>query len=382
MSDKGRYDMKNITTCRNLMMIILAMPLMVVWPASAQTNASTTAVTAGPMIIPDYRLPPRVSLCGVDFPLDNLDVYQRLDLEFTIAVHAHAQVYLWLRRAGQYFPHIEKRLAEEGLPNDLKYLAVAESDLRPHAYSPARASGTWQFISETGTRYGLKNNQHFDERLNFEQSTEAAILYLKKLHRQFGDWLLAMAAYNCGEGRIANAIAEQGVQSYFRMDLPYETERYIYRIAAIKLILDNPKAYGFQLAGPPHLLPSVDRVAVNVGQEIHFTHVAKAIGTDYKVLKELNPEIKGKNLPRGSYHISVPKGVGAALSSYLSKIPAGTSSVGSRVSSSGSPQYYTVQKGDTLSRIAIKTGVPMDTIKKINNIRGSKVMLGQRLRLR
>jgi len=146
----------------------------------------------------DVALPPAVVLCGEPLPLNDRQVWESLDREFTIAVWNRAQVFLWLKRAGRYFPFIEAKLAAAGMPDDLKYLAVAESDLQSHVRSPAGAMGTWQFMDRTAQGHGLEKNQQLDERRNFERSTAAALSYLQALRRQFGSWTLAMAAYNCG----------------------------------------------------------------------------------------------------------------------------------------------------------------------------------------
>ncbi|MFH1091635.1 MAG: transglycosylase SLT domain-containing protein, partial [Pseudomonadota bacterium] len=334
-------------------------------------------------VIVDFPLPSKVVLCGEAFPLQVRDVYERLDMEFTIAVHSRSQVFLWMRRAGRYFPHIEKRLKAAGLPDDLKYLAVAESDLRSHVTSPAQARGTWQFIASTGQRHGLVKNKNFDERLNFELSTEAAISYLVQLKAMFGTWTLAMAAYNCGEGCVAQAIKEQEINDYFRLDLPYETERYVYRIAAIKMILENPQRYGYTF--PPERtykpMPQ-EMVSVNLSGEVHLTRVAKAIGTDYKVLKELNPQILGTHLPEGTYSLAVPAGLGAKTTAFLNELKKPAAGVaGGPPAPKTEAKYYVVKPGDTLTQISMRTGVPVEALCRLNNIQGSNIWSGQRLKL-
>lgn len=327
-------------------------------------------------VIPDFTTPKKVTLCGETFPVHIQDVYERLDMEFTIAVHSRAQVYLWLRRAGRYFPHIEKRLKQSRMPDDLKYLAVAESDLRPYAVSPARAVGTWQFIPWTGKRFGLAKDKQFDERRSFERSTEAAIRFLKRLKAMFGKWTLAMAAYNCGEGCVAKAVKEQQVSDYFRLNLPRETERYVYRIAAIKMILENPWKYGYRFQAKHAYKPlRRDKIQVDLKDEVHLTDAAKAIGTEFKVLKELNPQIIGPVLPKGRYSIWTPAGKGRRLASYLKQAAARPDR------KAKSPRYYVVRRGDTLNRIAYRTGVPVDRIRALNRLRGSHIWPGQRLRL-
>ena len=375
---------------------VLAVSFLFLWPGplKAQNNPKTPAQPPAaaspqtvnaypnrPWVTPIFALPRQVTLCGENFPLDQPDVFERLDMEFTIAVYGQSQVVLWLKRAGRYFPYIEKRLAQEGLPDDLKYLAVAESDLRPHVYSSAKALGTWQFIAETGRRYGLRKDKYFDDRLNFEKSTEAAVLYLKKLKSDFGSWLLAMAAYNCGEGCVSREIEEQGVSNYFRLDLPRETERYVYRIAAIKIILENYKHFGYSMPQEyAYKVRPVDRVPVNIAQRVHFAQAARAVGTDYKGLKELNPEIFGRYLPPGSYDIAIPAGQGRKMLQFLNQIPAKPAAT-NKTSQNTRNKYYRVKKGDTLTQISNKTGVSIDELRRMNNLRGSNIAVGQNLKI-
>ncbi len=194
-----------------------------------------------------FPCPKKLTLCGERMPLENPLVLEMLDREFTVVVWDHARVFMLLKRAARYFPFIEKALRDAGMPDDLKYLAVAESALIPYARSTSGALGHWQFIPETGQRKGLRKDHSVDERMALERSTEAAILYLTQLNQMFGSWTLAMAAYNCGENRIDKEIREQKVADYYRLNLPTETERYIFRIAAIKIILENPRRYGYVL---------------------------------------------------------------------------------------------------------------------------------------
>ena len=361
------------------MILVLGLAVGMTAPAAAQTPPAASPPAGH--FVPDFPMPDKVDLCGVTLPLADRDVYERLDYELVLAAHGEAQVLLWLRRLPRYAPHIRKRLADEGLPADLLYQAIAESDLLPRATSPARAAGIWQFIPGTGKLFGLSINRHMDERRHFERSTEAAITYMKKLHGEFGDWLLAMAAYNCGEGCVREAIREQGVRNYFRLDLPYETERYVYRIAAIKVVLENPRNYGFQFSPDRAYQPiPVDRVAVGLRQDVHISQAARAAGTDYKAIKELNPELTGDYLPAGSYQIFVPKGLGHKMAVFLKSSsrqpPPSPSTTGG-----GRQDTYTVKRGDTLSGIAEKTGVSAATIQKLNGIKGSTIHPGQKLRL-
>jgi hypothetical protein len=301
-----------------------------------------------------------------------------LDREFTIAVWDRAQVFMWLKRAGRYFPYIEEELAEAGMPGDIKYVAVAESALITDIKSRKRAVGLWQFMSRTARRYGLRKNRLIDERLDYERSTEAAIKYLKRLHSEFGNWTLALAAYNCGDAFLKSEIKKQKVKDFYRLDLPLETERYIFRIAAIKTIMENPKQYGFHLPAE-HTYPPrwYDTVQVEISQRLKFTDLALALDTDFKALKELNPQFLRDYVPRGSYNIKVPPGFGPKVVVALQEL--GKGGAGQRKDIS--EKHYVVREGDTLGRIAGRTGVSLATLKRINAIEGSTIWAGQKLRL-
>lgn len=326
-----------------------------------------------------FPLPKSLSLCGEPMPLENPSVREMLDREFTINVWDQAQVFLWLKRGARYFPYIEKKLAELGMPSDLKYLCVAESSLLTYARSDKGATGLWQFMAQTGMRHGLRKDQTVDERFSFERATDAAFAYLGHLKGLFGSWTLALAGYNCGEGRLLREMKEQRVSDYYRLDLPAETERFIFRIAAIKIILEDPKRYGYQLPQEDLYTPiQCDRVPVSVGAPVHITDLAQALGHDFKTIKELNPEIMGHHLPTGSYVLRVPPGAGPKLSGVLAtRAPVSIPAPQRRPAGS----HYLVQPGDTLRAIAAKTGVSMETIKELNNISGSTIKIGQKLRL-
>jgi hypothetical protein len=328
----------------------------------------------------EVPLPDVLFLCGEPVPLDQRHVVEMLDRELTISAWDQAQVFMWLKRAGRYFPHIEKRLAEEGMPEDLKYLAVAESALITHIRSPRGAMGPWQFMPRTARHNGLRKDRGIDERRDFESSTTAALGYLKTLHRMFGKWTLAMAAYNCGDTRLKKEMKRQRADSFYRLNLPLETERYIFRIAAIKLILEDPARYGYKIASNRVYQPlPCDRVEVNLPSPVPIVDVAEALGTDYKTIKELNPHIIGYNMPSGRYAVRVPQGQGGRLSRVLETVgrtyavSAGGVITGDR---------YVVQRGDTLIGISKRSGVPVQTIRELNGIHGSLIRVGEKLQLR
>jgi membrane-bound lytic murein transglycosylase D len=268
-----------------------------------------------PLVRADYyTFPAPLELCGEPVPLSDPMIYERLDREFMINVYDRGQVYLWLKRSTRYFPYIESRLKEKGLPDDLKYLLVAESSLRSQANSHKGAAGFWQFIERTGKRFNLQKKPWLDERLDLEKSTEAAFTYLKFLYSQFGRWSLAMAAYNCGEDRVREEIGQQGENDYYRLALPKETERYLFRILTIKILLSDPERYGFDLPLEERYLPlNTEQVTMEFPFPVLLRDIAKACGSYFRELKELNPEIQGYTLPAGRYRLKIPAGSKAQL---------------------------------------------------------------------
>jgi len=258
-------------------------------------------------VVQDFSLPRTLSLCGEMIPLENLQVWEMLDREFNITVWDRAQVFMYLKRAGRYFPYIEKKLSEAGMPIDLKYLAVAESALLTYSRSRKGAKGMWQFMRLAARSNGLRRDRIVDERFNYEHSTKAAIKYLKSLKRKFNTWSLAIAAYNGGETRIRKAIREQKTTDYYRLNLPLETERYIFRIAAIKIVMENPARYGYHLSQERSYRPhKYNIIHVNLKNTIYITDFAEFFGTDFKAIKELNPQFLKSYLPAGKYTVNVP----------------------------------------------------------------------------
>ncbi len=256
-----------------------------------------------------FKLPSEAVLCGERIPIEDRRVWENLDREFLLAVNSEVQVLLWMKRARRYFPMIEKRLKEMGLPDDLKYVTITESSLRPSAVSSSGAAGIWQFIPSTGEKYGMRRNKGFDERFDFFKATEGALAYLGSLHEEFGNWALAMAAYNSGENRIRKEIELQRVRDYYRLYLPSETERYVYKIAVAKIILSNPERYGFRLGEKDFYDPlQLDRIQIEAGQSLSLVAVAQAVGSYYKEIKEMNPHLSEENIPAGVHFLNLPPG--------------------------------------------------------------------------
>ena len=327
-----------------------------------------------------YLPPKHLELCGERVPLQLPFVAEQLDREFTIAVYDRAQVVMWLKRARRYFPYISKQLKAAGLPDDLKYLAVAESALLHKIRSPAGAVGTWQFIPGTARRYGLRVNHWFDDRRNMQKATRAAIAYLKDLRQEFGSWSLAMAAYNCGERRLRREMEEQGVRDYYNLYLPDETMRYVFRIMAAKIILEHPERYGYHL--PPDQLyrpRPADSLTLTLAAKRHLRDLARAAHTTVRRLRELNPELRTYYLPRGTHTLRVPQGQAAGLAQRLASIrPAVRPRVRRTIPVVGK-RIWVVRPGESLSSIARKNGVKLADLRRVNGIRGDRLHPGQRL---
>lgn len=253
------------------------------------------------------QLPARMELLGQQVPLDRADVQEAIAYEIVLSVGKPTMPLLWMRRAPLVLPGIEARLKERRLPADLKYLPMIEADLRWTVESPAGAIGLWQFIAPTGKRFGLRVDKQVDERMDPEKATDAGLRYLDSLHRQFGDWFLALASYNAGETAIAKAVSEQGTRNYFDLYLPYETRRYIPRLAAAKLLMENPEAFGlFRMA--PLYVPRYRYVDLDVpGTGADLRNLARQKGLDYATLRIHNPHLRQSILPGGRYRVRLPE---------------------------------------------------------------------------
>lgn len=287
--------------------------------AATQSPGDSKGSCAAAMGVPYYPPPARMDLCGEPVPLQNQEVLERFDREFTLIVYNHAQVYLWLKRMERYFPWIEERLRHYGLPDDLKYVAVVESDLMANACSPKGAAGPWQFMPATGSAYGLSQTEGCDERYDFERATECAFRYLNDLYKRYRNWTVAIATYNCGDKRILEQM--RTTRDYYEMRLPTETERYVLRILAVKAVLGNPIQYGYNLPKGQGYPPfKVDRVNVSLSCPLPMHSVAEASGTTVRELKRLNPAFRSEQIPKGSQEIKVPEGQGKGLERNLESV--------------------------------------------------------------
>jgi membrane-bound lytic murein transglycosylase D len=280
----------------------------------------------------------------------------------------------WLKRVHVYGPMIDHILAEENVPEEMRYLAMAESGLNPQARSWAGAVGMWQFMSSTGQRYGLTVNAWVDERRDPEKATRAAARHLRDLYEEFGDWHLAMAAYNCGVGcvRRARSRADEPNPSYWDAYdyLPRETRGYVPMFIAAARIMSDPEAYGFESA-PPTPAFSYDYVAVH-GSMLSLQTLARLSGTEPSVLRSLNPELRRGRVPpsRDRYHLRIPLGTYPRFVWNYAELPDHQKQPAST---------YSVRSGDTLSEIAQRFGTSTDQLKRLNDLNSSLIRKGQRL---
>lgn len=258
----------------------------------------------------DIVLPDTMYFCGEEVPLDLFYVRERLERELLINTYRHSTTILQLKRTTRWFPVMEPLMEQYGLPEDFKYLAMIESELT-NAVSPSKAVGFWQFLESTGKEYGLEINKEVDMRYNVEKETVAACKYLKAAYRKFDNWTAAAASFNCGPGRITRTMEEQRVDSYYDMRLPEETQRYVFRILALKLITENPEKYGFQIGDNGWYKP-FETKTVTVTESIHnLVDFAYEQGTNYKMLKYFNPWLRSNSLTisaGNSYDIKIPTG--------------------------------------------------------------------------
>lgn len=283
-----------------------------VFTSYSSDNNETIIVTKNqlPQMVKSPKLKEAYDFAGDPLPMDNPDVRERLDRELTVNSYYHSSTTLNLKKANKYFPVIEPILAKNGVPDDMKYLAVAESNLT-NATSPAGAKGFWQFMKGTGAEYGLEINNEVDERYHLEKATEAACTYLKKLHKRYGKWSLVAAAYNMGGGRLNKNMKDQRMDNYFDLNLNPETSRYLFRLVAIKEVMKSPENFGFHLEEEDLWQPLGDYYELEEKGAIeNLGDYALKYGTTYRMLKVYNPWLKlGKltNKARKTYVLKVPR---------------------------------------------------------------------------
>jgi len=236
-------------------------------------------------------LPEAPIFMGERVPIEDPDIYERLDRELLVNTYWQSNGLLLIKRANKYFPIIEPILAEKGVPDDFKYLAVAESGLQ-NVVSPAGATGFWQILESTGKEHGLLINGEVDERYNLEKSTRVACEYLLEAKERFGTWSLAAASYNMGQNGLERQLERQKVDSYWNLLLNPEASRYVFRIMAIKEVLENAEGYGFHYRDKDlYAYPETYIVEVDTAVE-HWADFAAQKGISYKTFKYFNPWLR------------------------------------------------------------------------------------------
>lgn len=240
--------------------------------------------------------PDELSFAGEEVPLTRWDVKEKLDRELLLNYYSQGNILYLLKLANRNFPIISARLKAHGVPDDFKYLCIAESNMQSWAVSKAGAVGPWQFMDGTAPGYGLEVNAEVDQRRDLEKATDAACRYLKSAYEKFGNWTAAAASYNCGQGGYAQQAAFQQTKNYYDLQLPEETNKYIFRILTFKYLLEHAGELGYVVKAN-ELYEEVPVKNVTVSSSIpNLAQFAINNGTTYKMLRQLNPWIKGKSL--------------------------------------------------------------------------------------
>jgi membrane-bound lytic murein transglycosylase D len=334
----------------------------------------------------------RLSCLEENIPLVYNDKIHAFINYFTVKDREYTR--LMMRRKNLYFPLFEKYLAKYNLPDELKYLAIIESGLNPRAVSRVRAVGLWQFMSATGKYYGLNNNWYVDDRMDPEKSTEAACRYLKDLYRMFGDWELALAAYNTGPGNVRKAIRRSGYKKTFwdiYPNLPRETRSYVPQFVAIIYTMNHLEQHNFFDEGEE--MP-VRSDTLHVKNFVNFEIFASLTGTCLEDLQRLNPSIQRNAIPESdrAYVMRIPQTAKEHLNANRFAILDSVSKVGKKelellAKTMQGTTYgrdrvvYKVRSGDVLGSIAMRHRVKVADIKKWNNLRSDVIRSGQRLNI-
>ncbi len=282
--------------------------------ACAQTPSDTLGVSVhnGFAQVEVPPLPAKLDFAGEPVPMQNQDTRESLMREMLTTFYMHSRTLQTILASKRYFAVIEPILAKYGVPDDFKYLCMAESGLNPEARSGAGAGGLWQLMPAYAKSAGLLVGDEVDERYHIEKSTEAACRYLIDAKRRLGSWTLAAAAFNAGVAGVSRRLEKQGVESYYDLFLPNETLRYVFRVLSFKLLMSDPAAYGYKIDKKEYypLLPAYEEVTVD-DSEIDWAAFAREHGTHYKQIRQLNPWIRDydhANKAGRSYTVKIPKG--------------------------------------------------------------------------
>lgn len=272
-------------------------------------NESNPALPARmPSLNLPFTIPDDLEFAGEKVPLSNFDTRESLDKELLVNGYWHSRTLMVLKRSKRCFAVIEPILKKHGIPDDFKYLAMAESGLE-NVISPVKAVGMWQIMESTAKEYGLEVNSVVDERYDLEKSTEVACKFLLDSYKKFGSWTMAAATYNAGRNGLENQISKQKTSNYYDLLLNEETARYVFRLIAHKLIAENPTEFGFQLE-EDNYYPLIQTYEVEVDKEIeNIADFAIEHSINYKIIKQFNPWLRQNYLPDQPtkvYRIKIP----------------------------------------------------------------------------
>jgi len=252
--------------------------------------------------------PQQITFANEAVPLEEPEVYERLDRELHANTYFHSNTILYFKKANRWFPIIEPILKKNNIPDDFKYLALVESGLQ-NVVSPAGATGYWQFLEKTAREFGLEVSNEVDERYHIEKSTEAACKYLNAAHEKYNDWALVAASYNVGMQKVSKELKRQQANSYYDLLLNNETGRYVFRILAIKQIFEQPTQYGFNIR-KNDLYQPLNYKVIEINKPVeNFADFAKEKNISYKILKHFNPWLRQaylKNTANKTYSIKLP----------------------------------------------------------------------------
>lgn len=284
--------------------IVLAI---IFWSSECESNPtinSTTEIAYSSPFVPDT-----VTFCNEAVPMHYFDIHEALERELLVNSYYHSQTILFIKKANRYFPVIEPILKEYGIPDDFKYLSIAESGLA-NVVSPSNAVGFWQLLEGTAKDYGLEVNSEVDERYHLEKATIAACKYLKESYEKYGNWTMSAASYNVGRRGVNRQVERQKETDYYDLLFNEETARYVFRIIAFKLVIENPPLYNFNIPDNTLYKP-ISFKEVSIKTPIaDWATFAKEHNTNYKMLKYLNPWLRDKQMANKShkeYIIRVPK---------------------------------------------------------------------------
>ncbi len=329
--------------------------------------------------VSSLRVPDSITFCGERVPLERPDIKERLEREFFYMLDKEGQLVLYLKRAARCNPVVEPILKEAGLPDDLKYVPVAESGLLFREVSPVGAAGYWQFLKGTAKRYGLRIDRTVDERRDLARSTKAAAAYLKKLHATFGSYETALGAYNWGWKNMSQAIKAQNTKYYYDLYLPDETDRFVFRIILFKIILENPRAYSIYLPEKElYRPPKTQNVNIKSKSSLPISVLAECANVSPRTFRFLNPWILKNLLHSGHYSIAVPE---LQVDGYQQRVAARlTGKNYAHIERDHKKIVHLVKNGENLSLIALKYKVSIRELERWNNISSKRVIYpGQRL---